>query len=165
MDAFEKVYGRYWARLYGYALHQLSVREEAEQVVHDVFEALWARRNEAIITQLDVYLMVAVKYAVNKCIRSRITFRKYQEYLVYQQIQQNQAEESVQFNDLNRAIDEALRQLPEKSALVFRMSRLENRSHEDIASVLQLSTKAVEYHLTKSLKHLKSQLRPYVSDN
>jgi RNA polymerase sigma-70 factor (ECF subfamily) len=163
--AFEEIYRRYWSKLYGFAYHQIGVKEEAEQMVHDVFELLWNRRNTVEINHLGVYLMVATKHTVNKFIRSQITFRKYQEHLILQQMHQNEADEPVQFGELSRAVEEALRQLPEKTALVFRLSRLERQSHREIAAKLNLSEKAVEYHVTKSLRHLKQHLKPYLSDN
>lgn len=165
MWAFEAIYSRYWAKLYGFAYHQLGVKEDAEQVVHDVFEQVWTRRNVVEINQLGVYLMVATKHTINKFIRSQITFRKYQEYLIFQQMHQHQADESVQFSDLTRAMDEALKQLPEKTAMIFRLSRLEEKSHREIADALNLSEKVIEYHITKSLRHLRQHLKPYLSDN
>jgi RNA polymerase sigma-70 factor (family 1) len=168
--AYERIYHRYWAKLYAYAYHQIGIKEEAEQAVHDVFEQLWIRRDVVQINQLEMYLMVATKYTVNKLIRSQITFRKYQEYLIFQQIQrtgslQNDTDEPIHFGELTRAVDQALKQLPDKTAQIFRMSRLENRSHREIAELMGLSEKAVEYHVTKSLKHLKLHLKPYTPEN
>jgi RNA polymerase sigma-70 factor (family 1) len=158
MWAFEAVYHRYWTKLYAFAYHQIGVKEDAEQVVHDVFEYLWVRRSAVEIHHLGVYLMVATKHTISKFIRSQITFRKYQEYLIFQQMHlgsspQSEAEASVQFGELAKAVDEALKQLPDRTAQVFRMSRLERRSHREIADSLGLSEKAIEYHVTKSLKY------------
>jgi RNA polymerase sigma-70 factor (family 1) len=162
---FEEIYRRYWSNLYSFAYHQIGSKEEAEQLVHDVFELLWKRRTEVEIKHLSIYLMVATKYTVNKYIRTQITFRKYQEYLIFQEIEQSHGSEIVHFDDLTRAVDEALKRLPEKTAEIFKMSRLENRSHKDIAAALHLSEKAVEYHVTKSLKFLKNHLQHFLSDN
>lgn len=170
MRAFEAIYHRYWTKLYAFAYHQVGVKEDAEQIVHDVFEYLWLRRTNVEIVQLGVYLMVATKHTVNKFIRSQITFRKYQEYLVLNQMQfgdsiHNETSAAIDFSELSKAIDEALQQLPDKTAQVFRMSRLERRSHREIALSLGLSEKAIEYHISKSLKHLRHRLHPFLSDN
>jgi RNA polymerase sigma-70 factor (ECF subfamily) len=38
--AFEEVYHRYWYKLFGVAYHEIGTREEAEELVHDLFESL-----------------------------------------------------------------------------------------------------------------------------
>ena len=58
-----------------------------------------------------------------------------------------------------------MKKLPEKSGEVFRLSRFEGQSVRAIADRLNLSEKAVEYHITKSLKVLKEQLRVFHTDN
>jgi RNA polymerase sigma factor (sigma-70 family) len=86
--------------------------------------------------------------------------------LVFNEIKQSYStDESVQFADLSKAVDEAMKKLPEKSVEIFKMSRFENQSVKAIAQQLNLSEKAVEYHITKSLKVLKEQLKAYHSDN
>jgi RNA polymerase sigma-70 factor (ECF subfamily) len=53
------------------------------------------------------------------------------------------------------ALDQALEGLPEKTRQVFKMSRYEYLSHREIAQQLQLTEKAVKYHIT----HLRTYLR------
>jgi RNA polymerase sigma-70 factor (family 1) len=163
--AFEEIYNRYWYKLYGVAYHQLGSKEDTEQIVQEVFEKLWKRRLEVRIVHLGVYLMSAVKYLTTNYIKSQITFRRYQEYLIFQEIQQNyQGQDIINYNDLAQAVEDAMRQLPEKTAEVFRLSRFENLSNRDIAQQLSLSEKAVEYHITKSLKFFKTELKHYHSN-
>lgn len=166
ISAFEEIYRRYWYKLYGIAYHQTGVREEAEELVQEVFLAVWNRRSEVIIRQLDLYLTIAIKNQVYDYIKSQISYRKYQEYLIFQEIHQHyDTDEIVNFSELTQAVEKVLSLLPEKSAEIFRRSRFENQSVRDIATSLQLSEKAVEYHITKSLKFLKENLKPFQSDN
>jgi RNA polymerase sigma-70 factor (ECF subfamily) len=67
----------------------------------------------------------------------------------------------VHFSELSDAVEEAMKKLPEKTCEVFRMSRFENQSVKEIAVQLNLSEKAVEYHITKSLKLLRENLKAY----
>ncbi len=164
--AFEEIYRRYWYKLFGIAYHQTGVREEAEELVQDVFLSLWRRRSDVIIKHLDLYLTLAIKNQVYDFIKSQISFRKYQEYLVFQGIaQQYGTDEIVNFTELADAVEKVLSHLPEKSAEIFKRSRFENQSVKEIAQGLHLSEKAVEYHITKSLKFLKENLKRYQSDN
>lgn len=166
IDAFEEIYKRYWYKLFKIAYHQIGSQEDAEELVQEVFLSIWKRRSDVVIKHLDLYLTLAIKNQVYDYIKSQISFRKYQEYLIFQEIHQNHStDEIVNFAELSNATEKALGRLPEKSAEVFRRSRFENQSVKEIAEVLNLSEKAVEYHITKSLKFLRENLSSYQSDN
>ncbi|SDH23027.1 RNA polymerase sigma-70 factor, ECF subfamily [Dyadobacter soli] len=164
--AFEEIYDRYWYKLFCISYHQVGSREESEELVHDIFESLWNRREDTEIRSLGTYLVIAMKYRVTNFIKSQITWRRYQEYLILNKIQETYStDEIVQFSDLSRAVDEVMRKLPEKTSRVFQLSRFENRPVKDIAEELNISEKAVEYHITKSLKALRENLWMYYSSN
>ncbi|MBU1822349.1 MAG: RNA polymerase sigma-70 factor [Bacteroidetes bacterium] len=166
MPAFEEIYQRYWYRLYSIAYQQTGVREEAEELVQEVFLKLWSRRSEVLIRHLGMYLTIAVKNQVYDYIKSQISYRKYQEYLIFQELHQHHAtDEVINYTDLTEAVEKVLNRLPEKSAEVFKRSRFENQSVREIARGLNLSEKAVEYHITKSLRFLKDNLKEYHTDN
>ena len=44
----------------------------------------------------------------------------------------------------------------------FRMSRFEHKRNSEIANELHISTKAVEFHITKALKVLRVNLKDYI---
>ncbi len=160
--AFAEIYDRYWARLFTLAFIQIGTKEEAEDLLHNLFESLWKKRHEHTIRNLATYLTVSVKYLTVAYIKSQINLRKFQEYLIFNEIHQaNATEDIVNFADLQKAVDEAMQALPEKTVEVFKMSRFENKSVRDIAQSLNLSEKAVEYHITKSMKVVKEHLRFY----
>ncbi|NIJ51410.1 RNA polymerase sigma factor [Dyadobacter arcticus] len=164
--AFEEIYDRYWYKLFCISFHQTGSKEEAEELVHDLFESLWNRRLESNIKHLSSYLVISVKYLVTNHIKSKITWRKYQEYALLNKMQEiSSTEEAILFNDLAAAIDKAMKMLPEKTSRIFQLSRFENQSVKSIARELHISEKAVEYHITRSLKVLKDQLWIYQTDN
>ena len=164
--AFGEIYKRYWFKLYGVAFHQTGTREEAEELVHDVFESLWQKRFQTTINHLSSYLVVSVKHLATNFIKSQITQRKYQEYLIFHEIQQSYStDDIVHFSDLSKAVEAVMKKLPEKTCEIFKMSRFENQSVKEIAKQLNLSEKGVEYHITQSLKVLKESLKVYHSDN
>lgn len=164
--AFEEIYRRFWYRLYTIAYHSTGIQEDAEELVQEIFLSLWKRRTIVQIRHLDLYLTLAVKNQVYDYIKSQISCRKYQEYLIFQEISlQHSTDEIVNFTELSEAIEKALSRLPEKSAQIFRRSRFEHQSVKEIALAFQLSEKAVEYHLTRSVKFLRENLRAFQSNN
>ncbi|GAA4435826.1 RNA polymerase sigma-70 factor [Ravibacter arvi] len=166
LAAFEEIYRRYWQKLFSIAYHHTGVREEAEEILQEVFLDLWKRRAGVEVRNLDLYLTIAIKNQVYDYFKSKLSYRKYREYQVFHEITRQYAtDEIVNFTELMAAVEQVLSRLPEKSAEVFKRSRFENQSVREIARGLNLSEKAVEYHITKSLKFLRENLRPYQSDN
>lgn len=160
--AFEEIYDRFAEKLFALAYAQVGNKEEAEDIIHDLFEDLWKKQAESSIRNLATYLVVSVKYLTVAYIKSQMSLRKFQEYLIFNEIQQfNAVEDIVNFGDLQRAVDNAMKTLPEKTVEVFKMSRFERKSVRDIADNLQLSEKAVEYHITKSLRVLREHLHQH----
>lgn len=164
--AFEEIYKRYWFKLYSIAFHHLGVKEECEELVQNVFLSVWNRRENVQIKKLDVYLTVSIKNQIYDFIKSQISYRKYQEYVILQEVVQLSVPfQTLHYSELSAAVEAALAQLPEKSAEVFRRSRFHNQSVRQIAEDLHLTDKTVEYHITKSLKFLKESLWMYNSKN
>lgn len=161
-NAFEEIFKRYWTRFYTLARTKIQSHEEAEEIVQAIFFSIWEKRETLAITNLAYYIQTAVKNRVINHIRHQITQRKYWEY--YKQFIPSQrplTQDVVEFDDLNNAVTIAVNSLPEKSRQVFKLSRLEGRSTAEIANHLKLSEKAIEYHLTKSLKHLRLHLKDF----
>src|SRR5436190_23252998 len=66
--AFTEAYNRYWEQLLALGYHYTHSKPTAEDIVHEVFTSLWARRTEVPINSLKAYLATAVKFAVFKAI-------------------------------------------------------------------------------------------------
>lgn len=160
--AFEEIYSRYWFKIYRIAFNQTGNKEEAEELVQDVFLSIWNRREISTIKNLDLYLVISVKNRIYDFIRSKINFRKYQEHIILKEIDFHfNTDEILNYTELTNAVEKVLSLLPEKSVVIFKKSRFENLNTKEIASQMKLSEKAVEYHITKSLKFLKENLKDY----
>ena len=160
--AFEEIYSRYWFKIYRISFNQTGNKEEAEELVQDVFLSIWNRRETIVINNLDLYLVISIKNKVYDLIRSKINFRKYQEHIILKEIDFHfNTDEIVNYTELTDAVEKVLSLLPEKSVHIFKKSRFENMNTKEIAVQMKLSEKAVEYHITKSLKFLKENLKDY----
>lgn len=160
--AFEEIYYRYWTRIFRYAITKVHHQEIAEDICHDVFLSLWQRRNEAQIQNAEAYLIQATKFSVINFYRTKQSDEKH--LAVYAETLPdpgNETEYQLFFRNLQQAWLDALKDLPQKTKDVFRASRIEQLTNKEIASRLDLTEKAVEYHITKALKEIRLRLKDF----
>ena len=124
--AFEVIYRRYWRQLYGFVYQQLGSREEAEEIVHDLMLSLWQNRQQSQIQNLKVYFFIAARNLTNKFIKSQINLRKYREcQILHEVFEIIDTNEIFNVNELSKAIEQDLKKIPEKAAIIFKMSKIE----------------------------------------
>lgn len=161
--AFCEIYDRYWKRLFSLATFKTNSREIAEEIVQELFVRLWERRETIKIIHVESYLFTALKYQLISHLRQVISQRTI--------VENSGNEASISTADfltaetIQSAIETGIYQLPEKTQAVFRLSRFEEKSHKEIALVLDLSEKSVEYHITQALKFLRVYLKDYLLVN
>jgi RNA polymerase sigma-70 factor (ECF subfamily) len=161
--AYKELYLRYWKQLYRTSVSKTNSKEVAEDIVQSVFADLWDRREHHTIIHISAYLETAVKYQVINYIRAAISKRaQYTGYGELQKTEENTADLPLLVQELSVAIEKAISQLPQKTQTIFRLSRFEKQSNKDISRIMDLSEKAVEYHITQSLKSLRFFLRDFI---
>lgn len=161
--AFSEVFKRHWKKVYRMAFLKLRSEELAEELVQDLFLALWEKRETLEITNLAPYLATAIKHRVISHIRKQVVHQKYWDYYKTTFTESEAVtEKDIEYNELLKQFEHGLFDLPEKSKKVFKLNRLEGRSIPEIANMLNLSEKAIEYHLTRSLKQLRLHLKEYI---
>ncbi|MDE5759999.1 MAG: RNA polymerase sigma-70 factor, partial [Bacteroides sp.] len=64
--------------------------------------------------------------------------------------------------EIQKLVEEALERMPERTRLVFVMSRYENKPHAEIADTLGITVKGVEFHISKATKLLRVILKDYL---
>ena len=157
-QGFSEIYDRYWEKLLAIAFFHSRDEQAAEDIVHDVMLSLWARRSEIKIESLNAYLAMAVRFAVFKTI---VRDRRRRELLANRNIsvEFSDTEEKLEAKFLKESLKETLERLPEKTRLVFDYSRSDGLSISEIAHKVDLSPKAVEYHITKALRVFRNKLK------
>ena len=160
-EYFCSLYERFWQRIYRYCLSHLRDEEQAKEVTQEIFFALWERRHSlAIRGQEENYLIRAAKYKVFDHYRQQTNAAPY-ETATETAHAENLTENQVYFNALVSKINELVLFLPGQCRKVYELSRENGLSNKEIASSLQISPKAVEYHITRALRHLREHLPEY----
>ena len=160
--AYEKIYFSYSKELLSSAYRKTGDRVLAEELVQNIFIALWEKRKDLDILDIRNYLFGALKFSVINHIRNESVANR---YIAHQQLSavENPEDTSVvlDLKDLSGLIEEGLNSLPHKTQEVFRLSRFAHHSTKDISSELNISEKAVEYHITRSIKRIREYVKHF----
>lgn len=162
--AFAEIYRRYGLQLLEQASRKTGSREAAEEIVQDIFTALWQRRaHAASIQKLPEYLGTAVKFRVINLIKNRYTQEGYAAYCRTVATEaDHRTEDELAAADLAGALHSGLAHLPQHTREIFQLSRFEHQTVPEIAGRLKLTPKAVEYHITRALKLLRISLKDFL---
>lgn len=161
--AFEELFIRYRKEAYYLVRAKVYSDEIAKEIVQEVFTDIWEYRNEREINQFAPYLYQALKYKAIKYINQLINHKKYWDhYSAFIPTHNNQTQSDINYDLLVDALEKGLNNLPRKTQIVFRLNRLEGKSLSEISKTLNLTEKAIQYHLTKSIKELRLHLKDYI---
>ena len=162
-SAFQEIYHRYWYRLYQVARRKVRSEEDAEEIVQDIFVDLWERREQLLIQELNKFLFKAVKYQILSYLKAQLVRQAYQASKQrFHQDTDTQTEEQLALKDLNEALLAGIEQLPAKTQEIFRLNRLEGRSAKEIADILLIPERTIEYHITQALRIMRSHLKDFI---
>ncbi|SCY52039.1 RNA polymerase sigma-70 factor, ECF subfamily [Flavobacterium anhuiense] len=168
--AFKFFYDKYFKRIQSFSIQFIYDQDEAENLAQEALLHLWqSRENVESLNGIQAFLFT---YAKSKClnlIRHNKVKNKFKNDLLNHKERELNIEvlNSIQFDpleltELERIIHESISYLPPKTREVFIKKRFENKKNAEIAEELGVSLKAVEAHMTKALKILKTRLSDYL---
>ena len=162
LKAYGILFRRYYPMLCAYATRVVELKD-AEEIVQDVMLWLWeTRQTQTFETSLSQYLFRTVYHrAINQIVRHQSQLRA--DTLFYENMQEMlQDTDFYQLEELQKRIKEAVEALPPTYREAFVMHRFENKSYKDIAEILQVSPKTVDYRIQQALKQLRITLKDYL---
>lgn len=134
-------------RVFGYVLKLVRDTALAEDIVQDVYEKLWKRKDEVQSEKAKAYLFTSAYHAVVDWSRRETLKRnvKVEEVLVEQD----------HSNELKKLIDEGLEQLSLQHKQLILLRDYEDYSYAEIAEITELSESMVKVSLHRARKQLK----------
>ncbi|WP_430972308.1 RNA polymerase sigma-70 factor [Sunxiuqinia rutila] len=159
-DAFRVLYDRYGVKIHRFAFGYLKSEEEAEELVQDVFLKLWDKRH--LLNDSGNVKSYLYKVAVNSIydfIRRKNLEQAFQEFAGGRTDEADHTWDEVVYNDMMAQIDRLMAQMPEQRRKIFKMSKEEGLSHDEIAETLGLSKRTVENQVYRATTFLKDKLK------
>jgi len=154
--AFTEIYNKYWKKLLAISYHILKDKEQAQEVVQEVFISIWNNRKEIEIDSIEGYLATAVKYSTFKVIYKNKRLNEIEQGL--QQADSYLEDDKIEARFLKDYLDGVIEKLPEKCRIIFKLSRETYLTNQEISDNLNISVKTVEAHITRAIKILRINL-------
>ncbi|PJJ75712.1 RNA polymerase sigma-70 factor (ECF subfamily) [Thermoflavifilum aggregans] len=166
--AYRMIFDYYYDRLLRFAICYVSVREEAEEIVLDVFLNIWLHRERLRkIKSPDTYLFISVR---NRC----LNYLRHFSHLHVRSVDNQQSgleladrtdpQKEMERKQLHRVLDEAIAQLPFQCRMVFRLIREERMTYKEVAEILQISVRTVETQIQRAMQKLRASLHEQMSE-
>ena len=154
--AFEQLFRKFRPGLVAFATSIIGRSNDAEELVHDVFIAIWNREsNDLDPNGIKSYLFTSVK---NRCLNfiknSKLDVTDINDESPVFDANVN-AHTSMVAKESEKRIHLLIDQLPKKCKQVFLMSRIYELSYKEIAEILEITPKTVENQISIALKFLK----------
>lgn len=158
--AFHQVFRSFYGKVYYFALGFLKNQIDAEDIAQTVFTKLWMKRSKLIgVQNIDTYLYTITKNTVLDFISSNKSYHRDIVTLKHLQEPSPSQLEQVEAQDLQLLIDMIVNNMPPQRQAVYRMSREEGLSNEEIAQRMGLQKKTVENHLNLALGDIRKILK------
>jgi RNA polymerase sigma-70 factor (ECF subfamily) len=158
--AYTEIFNRYNSLLFIHAFKKLQNREEAKDVVQEVFVKVWATREGFVLkTNLAGYLYTCVHHKILDLFAHQKTATKYIGFLQkFLDESKSNADHLIREKQLSVIIEREIAALPPKMREVFELSRKKQLSHKEIAEHLDISEETVKSQVKNALKILRVKL-------
>ena len=170
-SAFEKLIERHQALVAGTVARMLGSNSDVEDIAQQVFIRVWksARRYIPRAKFTTWLLKITRNLVFNELRRSKrhahisLQSEPGAEEVLLKDEKNPAPDASLLETELQRAIEEAIIQLPESQRMALVLRRYEQLSYEQIAEVLDLSVPAVKSVLFRARTELRTQLGKYLA--
>lgn len=157
--AFEVLFLRYQPKLIYFFTGFVHDEEVARDMAQDLFFNLWTSRGKlADVRSFQSYLYRMARNALYNYYDHTLVLEKYDAVQLLAPLSVSDTEEQLFAKELQDFIDLKIEQMPPQRRQIFRLSRVDGLTNEEIALRLDISKRTVENHLTAALSDLRKML-------
>lgn len=158
VKAFNELFSRYHLQIYHFATKILQSKTDAEEIVQEVFIAVWQNRHYIKPEGFSAYLFGIARNQVHSLLRKQVYFNHYLLFLgKNSETGYNPVEEKINFDEIQKFVAEQIDQLPERRKKIFCMSRFEQMTYKEIAQKLNISENTVDTQIRHVLNVLRKE--------
>ena len=158
--AFRQLFELYRLKLYYFVLRMVKQENVAEEMVQEIFMKIWINRNT--LTTVDnpgnyIYMMARNK-TVDHIRKIANETRLREDVKRHISESQDTAYEQILLKESKQLIQDAVGQLSQQKQTIFKLSRVDGYSIDEIADQLNISRSTVKNHIVEILKHIRTYL-------
>lgn len=162
--AYRSLFEQYYVALCQYARQYISDQETREDIVQDVFFAIWEKRktiNPSVSAKN--YLITCVKNFSLNYLRNQGYKQEYETAILKKlPVYFEDQNDLYTLQELQILLAKTLEKLPTEYRLAFEMNRFEDKSIEEIAEIMGVSSRTVKRYKSKAVEILKKELKDYL---
>ena len=157
---FEFIYRTYAPEIFRHIQRNITLREDCEEILQDVFESLWKRHKDLRIVLLRPYLFTMAKYKIIRYFQHNKVKKNYARHFmlfeaVFDYLFDEEEQETIDPATLKSLLDNCLSELPDRCQAAFRLRLTENLSNAEIAQRMNIKKDTVENYMIRALRHLR----------
>jgi RNA polymerase sigma-70 factor (ECF subfamily) len=158
-QAFSVIVYRYNVRLYRIVQSRVRMEDDAKDIIQEIFISLWNNRHQIQSAALYPYLSKSAFYAViDWQLLHKKNLSRHHLLLEKDEPAVFSVENQVIADELGRELLEEVEKMADTTKTVFRMSRIDQKSIKEIATVLHLSEQTVKNNISIALKQLRRRM-------
>ncbi|MCR6721213.1 MAG: RNA polymerase sigma-70 factor [Chitinophagaceae bacterium] len=157
--AFARLVAHYAPIIYAHILSYIKDPQQSEEITQDIFVGIWnVRTTLPDIVNFRAYIFRATRNRTITALRQQLSHESLAGRDEWEDTLSNPAEK-MELRELNQVIMAGIELLPPRRQQVFKMSRLQGLSYDEIAAELNISKSAVNQHIVESLVFLRTHLK------
>nr|WP_321332365.1 RNA polymerase sigma-70 factor [uncultured Bacteroides sp.] len=169
--SFNDIYTSYYRKAFLFAKSYVHDDLAAEDIASDSLIKLWERMKEEEIAYVQPLLLTILKNKsldhlkhdeIKRNVFDNLTDWYHQELDMRISNLEACDPDEIFSDEVTRIVQETLHSLSEQTRRIFEMSRFEDKSNKEIAEIMGISVKGIDYHISKALKELRVTLKDYL---
>ena len=153
---FERLFKDSYPHMYRMAFSMVEDADDAKDAVNQVFTQMWKGKPDVSDSQVRGYLLAATRNQCLHILRQRELRRQMEEELQREAEESSNDEREDLMRELQQVIDD---NLTEQDRRVLQLHYDEEMTYQETATVLGISSSAVNKHITRSLAKIRETLR------
>jgi RNA polymerase sigma-70 factor (family 1) len=158
-EAFRILFDTFGPKIHHFAFSYLKNKDDADELLQEVFLKLWELRTKLDDTKnIKSFLFKICINLIYDFIRRKNIEKAFIQYSGTQQSYSDDTWSEIVYNDMLYNLNRLIDGMPEQRQLIFRLSKEQGLTNEEIALKLNLSRRTIENQLYRAVLFLKTKL-------